>query len=432
MPAPSTLLTLAAAVSSASAAAYQGFNYDSKGKAQADFENEFKTAAKLAGTNGAFNSARLYTMVQDGTANDPISAIPAAISTKTSLLFGLWASAGQEAFNNELAALQKTIDQYCGQLDGLVAGISVGSEDLYRETPTSKLTSPDPGAGPETLAKYIKEVRDAIKGSCLESAPVGHVDTWTAYVNETNKPLIDACDWLGMDAYPYFENTKPNSIENGNSLLQDALDKTAAVAGGKPVWITETGWPVSGKTENKAEASKENAETFWKKAGCPRFGQMNVWWYILQDATPEPNPNFAVADASGKPLFDLSCDDVEPETSSAKTSSMVKTSSEAPPSMSSKPAEQSSSHAGNTDVQTLPPTTVNTATPVPPAQTSDSGAGASSQKPQPTNDNSGSGSQTSASGGAPGVSEVPEAGGAAGLSSFGAAFAAVAVAAAAL
>lgn len=67
MPSTGTLLALAGAVASAQAA-YQGFNYgntftDGSAKAQSDFEAEFKTAAGLAGTNGAFTSARLYTMV---------------------------------------------------------------------------------------------------------------------------------------------------------------------------------------------------------------------------------------------------------------------------------------------------------------------------------------------------------------------------------
>ena len=39
---------------------------------------------------------------QAGTANSPTEAIPAAISSKTTLLLGMWASAGQEGFNNEL------------------------------------------------------------------------------------------------------------------------------------------------------------------------------------------------------------------------------------------------------------------------------------------------------------------------------------------
>lgn len=65
-----SVLSLAAiaAVLPQALAAYQGFNYgstftDGSAKAQTDFENDFKTAAGLDGTNGAFTSARLYTMI---------------------------------------------------------------------------------------------------------------------------------------------------------------------------------------------------------------------------------------------------------------------------------------------------------------------------------------------------------------------------------
>ncbi|KAG6311689.1 hypothetical protein E4U22_002479 [Claviceps purpurea] len=296
----SHLLTLATAISGASAV-FNGFNYgnkftDGRLKTQADFEAEFKAARGLEGTDGRFTSARLYTMIQGGTNNQPISAIPAAIKTKTSLLFGLWASAGQDNFNNELAALKNTIQQYCDQLDGLVAGISVGSEDLYRMTPTSQKNSPDPGASADTLIKYIKEVRSAVKGSCLEKAPIGHVDTSDAYAIEANLAVIDELDWVGMDTYPYYENTKPNGIDNAAYLFQAAADKVKKAAGNKPLYITETGWPVVGPTENKAVAGTKEAQTYWQQVGCPMFGDTNVWWFTFQDGAPTmPNPAFGPA-----------------------------------------------------------------------------------------------------------------------------------------
>lgn len=235
----SGLVAFAASLATTSAA-YQGFNYGSTftsgaAKLQADFLSEFQTAQGLAGTNGAFTSARLYTMIQAGTANTPIQAIPAAIASKTSLLLGLWASAGQANIDNEIAALKAAIQTYGAPFASLIAGISVGSEDLYRNSPTGIINKSGAGAQPDELVSYIAQVRAAIAGTAASAAPVGHVDTWTAYVNGSNNALISACDFLGMDAYPYFQTTQDNTIENSNALFFEAYNNTVAVAQGKPV-----------------------------------------------------------------------------------------------------------------------------------------------------------------------------------------------------
>ncbi|KAM3516327.1 hypothetical protein MY11210_000086 [Beauveria gryllotalpidicola] len=372
MPSSASILTLAAAVTGATAA-FQGFNVESKGQTQQSFEAEFQTAQNLEGTNGGFNSARLYTMIQDGTVNDPISAIPAAITTKTNLLFGLWASAGQAQFDNEISALKKAAQQYCDQLDGLVAGISVGSEDLYRDSDLGQAAGEDPGVGPNVLADYVRQTRDATKGTCLETAPIGHVDTWTAYANETNRQLSDMLDWVGMDAYPYYENQKDNGIENAEALFQAAINNTNAGTGNKPLWITETGWPVSGKTENKAVASIENAQTFWREVGCPRFGNVNIFWFIMQDGGPtqSDNPSFGIVGGSTlstTPLFDLSCSGYTNGSSGSSGSS----SSSASQQSSSTSAAAAATPSGQASSASGAPSTLSTSA----ATNPDSGAGA--------------------------------------------------------
>merc|ERR1711939_520708 len=72
-------------------AAVRGFNYASQGQSYDGFASQFKTAASLAGADD-FTSARLYTMIQEGTTNTPIDAIQAAIDTNTTLLLGLGGS----------------------------------------------------------------------------------------------------------------------------------------------------------------------------------------------------------------------------------------------------------------------------------------------------------------------------------------------------
>lgn len=303
----------------------QGFNYgatntDNSPTTESQYQDRFTTAQNLVGASG-FASARLYTMIQAGTTNTPTQAIQAAINTKTTLLLGLWGSGGQSGINNELAALSSALGQYGDALTSLIVGISVGSEDLYRISPTGVENLSGIGAGPDVISSYISQVRSAIANTGASSKPVGHVDTWTAWVNSSNNAVISASDFIGVDAYPYFQNTMTNAIENAYSLFFDAYDATVNVAGRKPVWVTETGWPVSGATSKLAVPSLQNAQTYWDAVGCGRlFGHVNTWWYTLQDAFPtSPSPSFGIVGStlSNTPLFDLSCSGVSSSSSSA-------------------------------------------------------------------------------------------------------------------
>ncbi|SPQ23748.1 c1b96934-75ae-45c2-b987-130c87a0a77d [Thermothielavioides terrestris] len=321
------LAALTATISVAQAV-YQGFNYgaffqDQSPKTQADFEAEFTTAQHLVGAPaGGFTSARLYTTIQWGTAQDPIAAIPAAIATNTSLLLGIWCSAGDAVVTNELAALHTAIATYGTRFTDLVVGISVGSEDLYRASAIGIANGAGAGASPAAVAGYIRRVRAALAGTALAGAPVGHTDTWTAWVDAGSKEVVDAADFVGVNAFPYWQSTQANGIDRAKELFDDALARTRqAVAGGgggsngtKPVWITETGFPVSGHTSNEAVPSVENAKRFWDEVGCPLFGRENVWWYILRDAgkgTPEPSFGVVGSGLSTTPLFDISCKGTE-------------------------------------------------------------------------------------------------------------------------
>lgn len=222
---------------------------------------------------------------------------------------------------------------------------------MYRITPTGIENDSGVGAGPDVLTSYISQVRAAIANTALSGASIGHVDTWTAWVNGSNSAVIEAVDWLGVDAYPFFQNTMSNGIAQGAGLLESAISETTGAAQGKPVWVTETGWPVSGDQENEAVASVENAKTFWDEAGCPLFGSTNIWWYTLQDAAPTtPNPSFGIIGSTltTTPLYDLSCSDTTTNTSTSTTaaSSTAASSSAAQPSS----AAQSSASAA------VPPT----------------------------------------------------------------------------
>ena len=227
-------------------------------------------------------------------------------------------------------------------------GLSVGSEDLYRISPTGIAGNDGVGAGPDVITSYISQVRSALAGTALSGVPVGHVDTWTAWVNGSNDAVIAAVDFIGTDAYPYFQNTMDNSIQNANQTFFEAYYNTTAVAGGKPVWITETGWPVSGPTENLAVPSIANAQTYWDQVACAVLGNINTFWYTLQDAAPTtPSPSFGLVGSTltTTPLYNLTCPAAGTLIASSSASSSGATTSSVASASSSSAASASSSLA---------------------------------------------------------------------------------------
>jgi glucan endo-1,3-beta-D-glucosidase len=309
----SSVLAASSLAMGASAQNYLGFNtgstfVDRSAKMKSDFEAEFTAAQGLENAPGVFNAVRLYTNIQAYTQDDPISAFEAAINTNTSILLGVWTS-GTDSISKEITALKKAVDQFGTKFTDRVIGISIGSEDLYRISATGIENKSGPGASPTVLVQFIKDFKSAFANTPLSSTPVGHVDTWDVWGNATNKPVLDAIDFIGVDEYPYYENGKGNEITNSGQLFDRAYDATLAAAGGKPVWVTETGWPVTGPNWDKAVPSAENAKYFWNEVGCRRlFNKTPTFWYNLRDSNPDNEAKFAISDnLATKPYFDLSC-----------------------------------------------------------------------------------------------------------------------------
>ena len=298
----------------AAASALKGFNYgatnsDNSPMTQSDYQDLFCKAQSLPGVVSAFTSARLYTTIQAGTVDDPSQAIPAAIATGTQLLLGMWASSGQNLMDNEISALKSAIQTYGSAFTQLIVGISVGSEDLYRSSTSGSEADAGIGAAPDTIVDYISQVRESLQGFNL-SVPIGHVDTWTAWINSSTSAVTQASDFIGMDAYPYWQHDMPNDVNAGGSLFQFAYSITQNITG-KVVWVTETGWPTSGPQSGQAVASVENAQQYWDKVGCDTlFEQVNTFWFTLQDSSSNTSiPSFGILGDNDSPLYNLTCAD---------------------------------------------------------------------------------------------------------------------------
>lgn len=308
------ILAVVASVTSVAAAQqkYLGFNYgattvDSKGKTQADFEKEFSTAKELENAPGDFNTARLYTNVQAGTTDTPSEAFVAAIKTKTKLFLGIWCS-GVTEIDNELNVLASAVETLGKPFTDLVIGISVGSEDMYRVSEPGIRNKAGVGNDADAIVRFIKDTREKLKNTDLRDIPIGHVDTWSAWTNESNQAVIDEVDFVGTNLFPYYESERQNSFDNATYLFESAINKTQAAVGEKEVWITETGWPYRGPEFGAAEATLENSKKYWDTVGCQIFGKRNVFWYTLQDNNPANEAKFGITeDYSTEARFDLTC-----------------------------------------------------------------------------------------------------------------------------
>ncbi|KAL8797109.1 MAG: hypothetical protein Q9195_000576 [Heterodermia aff. obscurata] len=226
-------------------------------KTQADWTKDFQVLASLP---GHFTSARVYAASD---CNTLATAVPAAVAAGTSLLVGVWTEDAAH-YDAEKAALLAVIQQY--GFDWMVA-VSVGSEDLYRGDTSA-----------ETLASQIDDVRGMLWSVGAGAIKVGHVDTWTAWVNPANNAVITASDFIGTDGYPYFQDA---SINDGYNVfwqsVTDVGSMVAQVKPGTPIWITETGWPVGGGAMGAAMPSVNNAHMYWESVACVQKFSGSLW-----------------------------------------------------------------------------------------------------------------------------------------------------------
>ncbi|WKK65119.1 MFS transporter [Lutimonas zeaxanthinifaciens] len=101
----------------------------------------------------------------------------------------------------------------------------------------------------EDIIDYIKLVKEA-----LPDIPVGYVDAYYQFVQ--NQDLVDACDVILVNCYPFWEGCH---IDQSTQYLQEMYKAVKKVSKGKPVIISETGWPSEGSTTGDAVASQDNA-----------------------------------------------------------------------------------------------------------------------------------------------------------------------------
>lgn len=108
----------------------------------------------------------------------------------------------------------------------------------------------------EQLVAYIQRVKDAVPG-----VPVGYVDAYYMYVNHPE--LVDVCDVLFANLYPFWEYV---ALEISIDYMSKMYEFVRVNANGKPIVISETGWPSKGEQYGGAQPSYENAMRYFIQA----------------------------------------------------------------------------------------------------------------------------------------------------------------------
>ncbi len=83
---------------------------------------------------------------------------------------------------------------------------------------------------------------------------VGVVDAYSSFPGRER--LLQAVDVVGVNCYPFWEGC---AVEQSQQRLQEMVEQTRASLGGKPLVVTETGWPSAGSPRGAAHPGSDAA-----------------------------------------------------------------------------------------------------------------------------------------------------------------------------
>jgi len=191
--------------------------------------------------------------------NEGQLALQASQDLCMKIYLGMWIDR-PDTFEAEMNALKNIMEN---NVLSNIEAIIVGSEVLYRNDTDEN-----------TLANYIAEVKRYVKPTGI---PVGTSDVYY----KLPPVVIEQVDIVMMNAFPYWEGV---TVDQGAKALMDHYDYVVSIAQGKPVYITETGWPTCGGNFEASVASPENQKKYLSDVLCEtRRRGITLLWYSALD-----------------------------------------------------------------------------------------------------------------------------------------------------
>jgi glucan endo-1,3-beta-D-glucosidase len=110
---------------------------------------------------------------------------------------------------------------------------------------------------------------------------------------------------------------------NANGCFWDTVNRVLAISQKKPIWITQSAWPVNGPTNVVALPSVENAQTYYWETLCQSFREMHTFMNFLQDFNI--TTSYGVLNPVWAPIYNTSCGTISGSTINSTTSASAAT-----------------------------------------------------------------------------------------------------------
>jgi exo-beta-1,3-glucanase (GH17 family)/cellulose synthase/poly-beta-1,6-N-acetylglucosamine synthase-like glycosyltransferase len=239
----------------------QGFSFDPRRLAEGSQHFRFPTVEEidedltlLAGTTHA-----IRTYMVDGV-HAKIPELAAAHGINVAL--GAWLNDHLDSNEKELARFLQVL----GKAHNVVRAI-VGNETiLRRDMPV------------DILIDYLDRVRK------VTDVPVSTAEPWHVWLRYPE--LADHVDYIAVHMLPFWEGIR---MDDAVDYIIDRMNDLKACFPGKPIVISEVGWPSNGRTRKAAIASPANEAAFLRR--FLKRAEKEKYIYYVMEAFDQPWKN---------------------------------------------------------------------------------------------------------------------------------------------
>jgi exo-beta-1,3-glucanase (GH17 family) len=247
---------------------YSPYQANNDCKSQDQVNSDFEKIMAYASANGEkFDYVRTY----GSDCNQVLKVLNVCEKYDMKIFAGLYNILSEDSLTKDIGLLLADVSAF-GKGWSRFNTISVGNEVMNMGQISI-----------DNLKLRVSAVKSAVNAVGY-SGPIVAVDTLVAMVSH-GKDLCDVSDYIAVNAHPFFDGGV--AAENTGDWLLHQMQEVASVCPGKPVVITETGWPTQGNTNGKAVPSVQNQKA--ALSSMKSAVTSNVVWFTAFNDMWKPN-----------------------------------------------------------------------------------------------------------------------------------------------